>query len=358
MSGTLRSAKRRLVPGHTQRDRRGSVSRGRLSRLWHAGCRRQSGRRRQRARSHASPRQGPPWPFRPMASGWRRPATAARFCCGTRRAGRRQEVTFAGNPKNLLSVCFSPDSTKLAAGGGTFPPQTLLGEAAVWNVATGERVIAATKSAAIMEVQFAPDGRHLVTACLDTRADFWELSTGDKVRSFRDPGVGPEPRQRLPQRQHRGHAGARLGHQAVRSGRRAAACSLADRQRRDARPGHFARRQADHQRRGRSPGAAVGRSDVRADRRSCSRATMTKRRCRRFSRWPRAPDGSIVAMGREDGSIVLRDAASGKFCDRWSGTKTRSPACCFCPTGARWSPVVTTIRSASGTCSRESRCAR
>jgi WD40 repeat protein len=105
---------------------------------------------------------------------------------------RRRNVEFAGNlsPWVLLSVAFSRDGSKVAAGGGIFPPKAISGQAAVWDVITGRLEMAVKADAAIMHVEFSPDGRHLATACLDTKATLWELSSGKEYRSYRDPEAG------------------------------------------------------------------------------------------------------------------------------------------------------------------------
>jgi WD40 repeat protein len=90
----------------------------------------------------------------------------------------------------LLSVAFSPDCTKIAVGGGVFPPQAILGQAAVWDVTSGKLLIAVNANAAVMHVEFSPDGELLATASLDTRATLWDLSTGDAKQTYRDPESG------------------------------------------------------------------------------------------------------------------------------------------------------------------------
>ena len=99
-------------------------------------------------------------------------------------------VTFGGEPIPLLAVAFSPDGTKLLAGGGTFPPDKLYGQAAVWEVETGQRVVTVSHSAAVMHVEFAPDGEHFATSSLDTKCKLWELSSGEAVQTYRDPESG------------------------------------------------------------------------------------------------------------------------------------------------------------------------
>jgi len=102
----------------------------------------------------------------------------------------RREVDFQGDLFTYLSVAFSPDGSMVAAGGGIFPPQAISGQAYVWDVASGQRVIAVKAGAAFMHVEFSPDGRHLATASLDTRATLWDLSSGEPAHSYRDPESG------------------------------------------------------------------------------------------------------------------------------------------------------------------------
>jgi WD40 repeat protein/serine/threonine protein kinase len=242
----------------------------------------------------------------------------------------RKEISFQGEPKNLLSVTFSPDSSMLAAGGGTFPPEPLVGQASVWNVATGERVISATKSAAIMEVQFDHDGRHLVTACLDTRADFWELSSSDRVRSYRDPEsglnrvsvfpngstvatLGPGPGVKLfDVAADQPHARLRFGNAATHAlaispNGKLIATGGTDRVVR------FWDAQTYE------PIAALQPGND-------SEVSLSPLLSSAVS-----PDGSIVAMGREDGAIVLRDSATGRFLKSLVGHEDQVACLVFLP---------------------------
>jgi WD40 repeat protein len=95
-------------------------------------------------------------------------------------------VTFEGKPLPLLALTFSADETRLAAAGGVFPPRQIEGAAAVWEVATGRRVMTVTRSAPLMDVAFSPDGQELATACLDNHAYVWDVASGGENKRFAD----------------------------------------------------------------------------------------------------------------------------------------------------------------------------
>jgi WD40 repeat protein len=95
-------------------------------------------------------------------------------------------VTFEGKPLPLLALTFSADETRLAAAGGVFPPRQIEGAAAVWEVATGRRLMTVTRSAPMMDVAFSPDGQELATACLDNHAYVWDVASGGENKRFAD----------------------------------------------------------------------------------------------------------------------------------------------------------------------------
>lgn len=100
----------------------------------------------------------------------------------------RRDIDFDGDlpPWALLSIRFSPDDSLIAVGGGVFPPKPIYGQAAVWQVSTGKRVVAVKANASVMQVDFSPDGRQLATASLEARATLWSLDSGLAVHSYRD----------------------------------------------------------------------------------------------------------------------------------------------------------------------------
>jgi WD40 repeat protein/serine/threonine protein kinase len=104
----------------------------------------------------------------------------------------RRQIDLAGDlrPGVLLSVAFSPDGSMVAVGGGTFPPNTISGQAAAWDITSGKRIATLSANAAIMHVEFSSDGQQLATACLDTKATLWDLHSGQPVRSYCDPESG------------------------------------------------------------------------------------------------------------------------------------------------------------------------
>ncbi len=104
----------------------------------------------------------------------------------------RHDVEFEGDlpPWQLLSICFSPGDSLIAVGGGIFPPEPIYGQAAVWNVSTGKRLITVKAKAAVMHLDFSPDGRQLATASLDSHATLWSLASGLGLHSYRDLEAG------------------------------------------------------------------------------------------------------------------------------------------------------------------------
>lgn len=103
---------------------------------------------------------------------------------------KQQAVTWEGLPAPVLTVCLSHDETKVAAGGGTFPPDKTSGSAQVWELSSGNRLTTLRHGAPVMDVTFNADDTLLATACLDTRARLWSPQSGETVRSFLDPESG------------------------------------------------------------------------------------------------------------------------------------------------------------------------
>ena len=85
--------------------------------------------------------------------------------------------TFAGH-KEILSVAFSPDSTKVLTGGGDKISN-------LWNAATGELVNTFPgHTGDITAVAFSPDGSKVLTGSKDQTAKLWAADTGKVIRTF------------------------------------------------------------------------------------------------------------------------------------------------------------------------------
>jgi WD40 repeat protein len=105
---------------------------------------------------------------------------------------RRLAIDFEGKAFAgvLLSIALSPDGGMVAVGGGAFAPDPISGQAVMWDLGTGKELLSIDAAAAIMQVAFSPDGRHLAAACLDTNATLWDVTTGKRETAYRDPESG------------------------------------------------------------------------------------------------------------------------------------------------------------------------
>jgi WD40 repeat protein len=87
-------------------------------------------------------------------------------------------------PGTLQDLALSPDGSLLAA---CFPGRA---EVALWNTATGETAGALRgHEGAVLDVAFAPDGRHVATSGRDETVRLWEVATGSEVRQWRNRGA-------------------------------------------------------------------------------------------------------------------------------------------------------------------------
>ena len=89
-------------------------------------------------------------------------------------------VVFKGHSKPVLSVAFSPDSTKLASGSWD-------GTIRLWNVSTGTNTATLTGHAAeVRSVAFSPDGKTLASAGgRDLTIKLWDVASGNNTRTMR-----------------------------------------------------------------------------------------------------------------------------------------------------------------------------
>lgn len=93
------------------------------------------------------------------------------------------DVSASPHADRVLCLAFSPDGTRLAAGGGD-PSRS--GELLLWNVAnrTVERVFADAHSDTVYAVEFSRDGKLLVSGAADKFVKVHNTDDGKFVRSF------------------------------------------------------------------------------------------------------------------------------------------------------------------------------
>jgi WD40 repeat protein/serine/threonine protein kinase len=90
------------------------------------------------------------------------------------------------HPDPVWAVAFRPDGKAFATGSGRSAERdghmVGVGEARVWDVASGEVIQAAPRHARdIIAVAFTPDGQTLVTGSKDRTARFWDAATGAAI---------------------------------------------------------------------------------------------------------------------------------------------------------------------------------
>jgi len=92
----------------------------------------------------------------------------------------RVNATSSTKPRSLISsgtvqsVAFSPDSSKLATGGGDHA-------ACIWDVANGAELQRLPHEGLVYTVSFSPDGSKLATASWDNTSCIWDVKSGTKL---------------------------------------------------------------------------------------------------------------------------------------------------------------------------------
>lgn len=88
-----------------------------------------------------------------------------------------------GFADRVVTLSFSPDSKKLATGGG---PPTLDGEIKIFNVADGKEILNIKEghSDQVFGVSFSPDGKVLATCGADKFVKTWDANTGKFIKSL------------------------------------------------------------------------------------------------------------------------------------------------------------------------------
>jgi WD40 repeat protein/serine/threonine protein kinase/DNA-binding XRE family transcriptional regulator len=85
---------------------------------------------------------------------------------------------FSTHAHPVTALALSPDGRTLITGGQAD------GVAHVWNVSTGKEVQRLEAQGGINGIAFAPDGLHAVTGGEDMTARYWNVQTGETIRSF------------------------------------------------------------------------------------------------------------------------------------------------------------------------------
>jgi WD40 repeat protein len=83
-------------------------------------------------------------------------------------------VKFAAHKDNIQQMAFSPDGTRLAMASGD-------GTAKVWDVLTGKQLLVYDNKVRISGIGFSPDGKHIATSSNDGTIKVWSSETGKEI---------------------------------------------------------------------------------------------------------------------------------------------------------------------------------
>ncbi len=88
--------------------------------------------------------------------------------------------TFIGHKDEVTSVSFSPDGRFIVSGGGN-NDRTVR----VWNISSKSLVLTLTgHTNAVETVCFSPDSKYVVSGSADGTVKFWDLATGENVKTY------------------------------------------------------------------------------------------------------------------------------------------------------------------------------
>ncbi len=88
---------------------------------------------------------------------------------------------FTGQINKIENVAFSPDGRNIVTAG--------IGEARVWDVATGKtiHILSVDGNFLFFRVAYSPDGKYILTAIADGTARLWDATTEEQVQVFNHP---------------------------------------------------------------------------------------------------------------------------------------------------------------------------
>jgi WD40 repeat protein len=99
----------------------------------------------------------------------------------------QQLLTHQGHTGPIRSVAFSPDGTRIAraSGGSDAQGNPLPGEANVWDVRTGQQLLALQgHTLAVLSVAFSPNGTRIATSSEDWTVKVWDAQTGQELTAL------------------------------------------------------------------------------------------------------------------------------------------------------------------------------